>query len=174
MDRGSPGPPAGDRGDNPLFRSRIPTSNPTRLFPRLADILSRTSEDGETLPTPLRPSIAFRVTARDGHGGFDTSDVILDPISFAGPFVVPQPAAGTQALEGQSVNVAWDVASTDLNPIHCANVRITLSTDDGDTFGTTLAASTPNDGSFTFTVPHAASGKARIKVEAVDNLFFNI
>jgi reprolysin-like metallo-peptidase family M12B/NHL repeat-containing protein len=173
MDRGSPGPPRGDRIDNPLFRSRRPTSNPTRLFPRLDDILSRTTEDGETLPVTMR-SLGFRITARDGHGGFDQSDLVLDTIAFAGPFVVTQPAAGTQALEGHPLNVSWDVAGTDLNPIHCANVRITMSTDNGATFGITLASSTPNDGSFSFTVPHASSDHARIKVEAVDNIFFNI
>src|SRR6185503_899843 len=48
FDKGSPGPPTGDRGDNPLFRSRPPTSNRTRTFPQMSDLLNGTTTPGET------------------------------------------------------------------------------------------------------------------------------
>ena len=54
-------------------------------------------------------------------------------------------------------------------------MKISLSTDGGGTFGTVLAASTPNDG--TADGDHAqrrAAADARLKVEAVDNYFFDV
>ncbi len=176
LDHGSPGPPSGDRGDNPLFRSDAPTMNPTRTFPRMSDVLGLTTTKGETLPTTQR-SMGFRVTARDNHstgGGFDQGDVVVDVWASAGPFVVTEPAAGAEALEGRSLIVRWDVAGTAGQAINAANVRILLSTDNGATFPTTLAASTQNDGSFSFTVPRASTQQARIKVGAINNIFFNV
>ncbi len=175
-DNGSPGPPTGDRVDNPLFRSFPPTSNPTRTFPQMSDVLNNTTTLGETMPTTQR-RLTFVVTARDNHspgGTFGNGAVLVDVWALRGPFVVTAPAAGTQALEGSLQTVTWDVANTDLRPISVSSVRILLSTDGGDTFPTTLATSTQNDGSFTFTVPHVYTDRARIKVEAIGNIFFNV
>ena len=175
-DNGSPGPPTGDRVDNPLFRSFPPTSNPTRTFPQMSDVLSGTSTPGEIMPTTQR-RLTFVVTARDNHapgGGFNQGAVLVDVWASRGPFAVLQPAAGTQALEGQPLTVTWDVADTDLRPISTSNVRILISTDSANTVWTTLEASTPNDGSHTVTLPHANTQEARIKVEAIGNIFFNI
>ncbi len=176
LDRGSPGPPTGDRVDNPLFRSWPPTSNPTRTFPRMVDILNGTTTLGETLPTTDR-WLGFRVTARDNHpggGGFAWGDVLVNVCWRSTPFAVTAPTAGAQALEGDSLTVTWDAAFTNVQPINTANVRILLSTDGGATFPITLAASAPNNGSFTGVVPHAHTQQARIKVEAIGNIFFNV
>ena len=176
VDNGSPGPPTSDRGDNPLFRSFPGTSNPTRTFPQMSDILSGTTTKGETLPRTDR-WMTFIVTARDNHtpgGGFNQGAVLVSVSGQRGPFAVTAPTTGAQLLEGQSFNITWDVASTDLRPISTSSVRILLSTDDGATFPITLAASTQNDGSFTVTAPHANTRQARIKIEAIDNIFFNV
>ena len=37
-----------------------------------------------------------------------------------------------------------------------------------------LAASTPNDGSFSVIVPDVTAAKARIKIEAIGNVFFDV
>ena len=53
-------------------------------------------------------------------------------------------------------------------------MKISLSTDGGLTYPTVLAATTPNDGSQLVTLPNINTTTARIKVEAVDNYFFDI
>jgi sugar lactone lactonase YvrE len=176
IDRGTPGPPGVDRGDNPLFRSLEPIANPSRTFPTMQDILRGRTTLGETLPTTSR-SLRFRVTVRDNHpsgGAFAWDEVQINVDASKGPFTVTQPAAGTQVLAGSSLTVTWNPALTNLPPFPTNWVRILLSTDDGSSFTTELAASTPNDGSFTFTVPCASTQQARIKVEAVGNIFFNV
>jgi sugar lactone lactonase YvrE len=176
IDHGSPGPPTGDRGDNPLFRSWLPSTTGTRTFPRMIDLLNGVTTLGETLPTTDR-LMTFIVTVRDNNssgGGFNQGVVQLNVAGNSGPFVVTQPAAGDQALEGRVFTVTWDVAGTNIRPVDTANVRILLSTSNGGAFTTELAASTPNDGSFSFIVPRANTQMARIKVEAVGNVFFNV
>ncbi|HEU4390627.1 MAG TPA: M12 family metallo-peptidase [Blastocatellia bacterium] len=174
FDHGSPGPPGVDRGDNPLFRSRPPVTVGTRTFPLMRDLLDGNTTPGETLPTTQR-TLLFKVTVRDNHpggGGFNQGDLIVDVWSQAGPFAITQPTATTKLPIGASLNVNWDVSGTSAGPINATNVRILLSTDDGDSFPITLAASTPNDGSFGVTLPPVFARKARVKVEAIDNIFF--
>ncbi len=54
------------------------------------------------------------------------------------------------------------------------SVKITLSTDNGFTYPIILANNTPNDGFETVTIPGITSAGARIKVEAVGNVFFDV
>src|SRR6185295_132118 len=59
-------------------------------------------------------------------------------------------------------------------PLLAPNVKISLSTDGGYTYPHVLAAITPNDGSQSVTLPNVGTIKARIKVEAVGNIFFDV
>jgi hypothetical protein len=117
----------------------------------------------------------FRLTARDGFpngGGVAWDEVALTVDKTAGPFLVTSQATpGTTVAGGASVPVTWDVKGTERL---ARNVKISLSTDGGTTFGTVLAANTPNDGSETVAMPNVDAGKVRIKVEAVDNYFFAV
>ena len=115
----------------------------------------------------------MRFTARDGKGGTNSDDIVLTLAAGHGP--VPRHLEpGLGAGGAQASTVTWDVAGTDANGINTANVKISLSTDGGQTFPTVLAASTPNDGSQSVTFPNTATTTARIKVEAIGNVFFDV
>jgi hypothetical protein len=176
MDLGTASPPSTDDGSRPIFRSFLPTSSPSRTFPKLADILNNTTTIGESLPTTTR-SMNFRVTARDnrlGGGGTASDDMIVNVRADSGPFVVTQPDIAVTWPVGSSQTVTWNVANTTGAPVSCVNVKISLSTDGGNTFPIVLAASTPNDGTEAITMPNYPTTSARIKVEAVGNVFFDI
>ena len=61
-------------------------------------------------------------------------------------------------------------------PINTANVKKYHCLQDGGlTYPTVIVASTPNDGSETVTIPAVpATTTARVKIEAVGNIFFDI
>lgn len=180
------------------------TTNPTRVFPDMAQILANNTnaETGacpllnataptaseidcfsEFLPTAAYvgtanvnaspASLNFRLTARDGRGGVNSANTQLILAPNAGPFLVTSPNTAVTMDSGRQT-VTWAVANTNVAPVSTANVKITLSTDSGLSFPTVLAASTPNTGSAVVTLPAVATTKARIKVEAVDNVFFDV
>ena len=177
-----------DNGSSPLFRSFPPTTNPTRIFPSLTYILNNQNvppatigpyASGEFLPTTSR-TMAFRVTVRDNHpggGGTSYASTTVTSVSTAGPFAVTYPNSAATIAGGSQVTVTWNVASTDVAPINCANVKISLSTDGGNTFPIVLASSVPNNGSASVTIPNTANvatTQGRIKIEAIGNVFFDI
>ncbi|HXU37872.1 MAG TPA: M12 family metallo-peptidase [Blastocatellia bacterium] len=189
FDLGAASPPNTDDGTRPILRSFIPVSGTSRTFPKLQYILnnanvppssytcgSNTCLTGELLPSTTR-TMNFRFTARDNRaagGGSASAPMQASVVSSAGPFAVTQPNTAVSWPGGSSQVVTWSVNSTNLAPVSCANVKISLSTDGGTTFPVTLAATTPNDGTETVTVPNVSTTTARIKVEAVGNVFFDI
>ncbi len=175
-DLGSAGPPDTDDGNRPIFRSFAPVPGPTRTFPQLSDILSGVSTFGESLPTTTR-SMNFRITVRDNHsggGGVNTGAMRVNVSAGSGPFAVTQPASATTWTAGSNQTVTWNVANTTGAPVSCANVRVLLSIDGGNSFPFTLAASTPNSGTAMISVPNTPTSTARVKVEAIGNIFFSI
>ena len=155
MDLGAAAPPNTDDGTRPIFRTNVCPS-PSRTFPRLANVLSGTLTFGEAWPTTNR-TLNFRVTARDNHagaGGTTIDGVVVTVVAAAGPFTVTAPNTAVTWTGGTTQTVTWNVANTQAPPISAADVRISLSTDGGNTFPTVLAASTPNDGSESVTVPN--------------------
>jgi Metallo-peptidase family M12B Reprolysin-like len=119
-------------------------------------------------------SLHFRLTARDGKGGVNAADATVLIATNAGPFLVTSHAAADSLRAGSTQTVTWNVANTTAAPLNTANVRISLSTDGGHTYPHVLAASTPNDGSQAVVLPNVGTTEARIKVEAVDGIFFDV
>jgi hypothetical protein len=176
FDVGPQGNPNSPSGNAPIFRSFLPKTTGTRIFPKISDIINNTQTLGERLPTYTR-SLKFRLTVRDnnsGAGGHAYSLMQFNVDGASGPFLVSSPNTAVTWNVGSSQNVTWSVANTNNAPVSCANVNILLSTDGGNTFPITLATSTPNDGSESITVPNNLTSTARVKVEAVGNIFFDM
>ncbi|MET0395164.1 MAG: reprolysin-like metallopeptidase [Chitinophagaceae bacterium] len=169
--------PSTSATSGPLFRSRTGSTSPSRTFPILSSILDGTNgNQWERLPGVAR-TLNFRVTVKDNHAGGgngQTDDMTVTISSAAGPFAVTAPNTAVTWAGGSSQTITWSVASTTASPVSCANVKISLSTDGGLTFPTVLAASTANDGTETLTIPNTPTATARIRVEAVGNIFFDI
>ena len=180
------------------------TIDPTRVFPDLAQILANNTNAAtgtcpaasnpptpsqidcfsEFLPTagyvgfagvnasPL--SLHFRLTARDGRGGVNSGATTLLLATGAGPFLVTFPNTSVTLDKNVSHTVTWNPANTAAAPVSTANVKISLSIDGGLTYPYTLAASTANDGSETVLFPDVDTASARVKVEAIGNIFFDV
>jgi hypothetical protein len=164
-----------DNGTSPFIRPWVPTTDPSRIVPRLSDLLANTLAFGEQLPNTNR-TINFRCTARDnraGNGGVNFDSMIITVTTAAGPFQVTSPNSAVTWPAGPQT-VTWNVAGTNVAPVSCASVRILLSTNGGNTWPFVLLASTPNDGSQSVTLPSVATTTARIRVEAVGNIFFDV
>lgn len=161
----------------PMFRTYLDYSIPQRTFPALQYILSGANGfTWEVLPAVGR-TMNFRFIAKDnraGGGATRSDNMVVTTDGSTGPFAVTSPNAAVSWVAGFSQTITWDVSNSNNAPVNCANVKISLSTDGGLTFPTVLAASTPNDGSHTITLPCITTSTARIKVEAVGNIFFDI
>ncbi|MFZ1329582.1 MAG: reprolysin-like metallopeptidase, partial [Chitinophagaceae bacterium] len=181
------------KATGPNWISFNPTTSPTRVFPKLATILAGANVSGplpggdavantEALSSVSR-TLNFRLTVRDNAPYSSTSPISVGQTQFAnmvvtvsntsGPFAVTSPNSAVTWAGNSSQTVTWSVNNTTAAPVSCANVKISISTDGGNTFST-LVASTANDGSELVTIPNTPSTTARIKVEAVGNIFFDI
>lgn len=177
----------------PLFRGFDPMPSSSRTFPSLRYILNNANAvpataplegtaspnwmAGEVLPNVSR-TMNFRVTVRDnkaGGGGTNEATTALTIDNTTGPFAVTAPNTAVSFAAGSTQTVTWNVAGTTGGTVLAANVKISLSVDGGITFPFVLAASTANDGTESVTIPSGlATTQARVKVEAVGNVFFDI
>ncbi|MEE8451576.1 MAG: zinc-dependent metalloprotease family protein, partial [Thermoguttaceae bacterium] len=165
-----------DDGQSPLFRSWPPRSSGTRTFPSSSNLLAGTMPLGEQLPTTNR-DLNFRVTVRDNNtlaGGVSYDEIKLTVIDTGAPFRVTSPNTSVTWDGGASRTITWDVADTNAAPINAGYVNILFSDDGGLSFPSVMAANTPNDGSQIVTIPNIETNQARIKVEPVGNIFFDI
>lgn len=182
------------KATGPNWLSFRPTTSPTRYFPQLSTILAGATVTGplpggdpganiEALSSVAR-TLNFRLTVRDNApfssnvnspevGQTSFADMVVT-VANVGPFAVTAPNTNVSWGGGTTQNVTWSVNSTNVAPINCANVKISLSTDGGQTFPIVLAESTPNDGTHPVVIPNNLSTTARIKIEAIGNIFFDI
>ncbi|MFM7225855.1 MAG: hypothetical protein ACKO1Y_10610, partial [Actinomycetota bacterium] len=174
-----------------LFRSFAPIAGASgaRTFPKLASIFANTTNANtgscpalpgglacwsEFLPTSAR-TLRFRATARDNRagGGGVTNAGATVTVAGSSPFRVTSQNTATSATGGSALTVTWNVAGTNVSPFNVANVDIRITTNGGTSY-TMLAASTPNDGTQTVTVPTLNTTTARIQVRAVGSIFFDL
>jgi len=169
-----------DDGMNPIIRSYPPNASPTRVIPRWTELLAnQTQTRSEKLPTTNR-ELKFNVTARDNRfGGFGMDEMKIDVIDSGAGFEVTAPnATGITYAGGSTQTITWNVANTTAAPISTTNVNILLAPSTtapgGPSFPIVLAANTPNDGSEAVTIPMVNTSDARVMVQAVGNIYFDI
>ncbi|WP_299617607.1 reprolysin-like metallopeptidase [uncultured Tenacibaculum sp.] len=169
-------PPASTSTGGASFRSLSPTTSPNRYLPELETIVSGAFFDfWEVLPEVAR-EMNFTLTVRDNQSGggsvaFDNMKISVIDVK---PFEVTTPSTEVSWDGATTQTIIWDKSTTDQAPINCRNVRIKLSTDGGVTFPTTIVNSTPNDGIENVIIPNLPTTQARIMIEAVDNIFYNV
>jgi len=167
---------AADNGTSPLFRTWVPTTSPSRTFPRLSDLVNNTIAKGERLPTTTR-QLNFRVVARDNRatgGAFDDDNTRISVVDTGTPFSVTTPNTNV-SWEGLTFQtIEWNVAGTTANGINAAFVDISVSTDGGLTYPFVAATSAPNNGSAIVRIPNTPTIQARVRVQASSGIFFDI
>jgi len=182
-------PPVATSTTGPAFRSVAPSTNNFRSFPNTTTVLNGTSNSNgivsnnwERLATVSR-TYSFVATVRDNNAT-GARVVYTQPVTITaantGPFVITAPNNNPSTTEpiwfmGSTKTITWNVAGTTTNNINTANVNILVSTDNGLTY-TSLAANVPNNGSATVTIPTnlTSTYDARIKIEAVGNIFYTV
>ncbi len=168
-----------------LFSRLVPTTANTRTYPMISSILARDFSNAvEDLPTQAR-DLNFRLTVYDGHNfnyngtvinanGINSDDIKVT-VASSGPFeVTSQNATGIIYTGGTAQTVSWDVNGTNTAPINTSQVKISLSTNGGLTYPIVLTNSTNNTGTANVVMPNINTTQARIKVEAVGNIYFAI
>lgn len=171
-------PPSASATGGPNFRSYPLSTSSTRVFPRLADIVSGATTTYEVLPSVDR-TMNFQVMVRDaasGGGCTANTTVAVTTEDNGGAFTVTSQNTATNwtANGSNTTTITWNVAGSNAAPVSCSNVDIILSTDGGVTFTDTLLANTPNDGTEDITIPSLPTNIGRVMVKARDNIFFNI
>ncbi|MEM1324495.1 MAG: reprolysin-like metallopeptidase [Bacteroidota bacterium] len=165
------------RGTSPSFRAYPPRSSPTRIVPSFFSQILNTNSRAEVLPNYER-RLTFNVIVRDNNrpaGGVDQARFFFRVAENADSFAVVYPNERTDEWEaGSIVEVQWNVGNTDTIPVNCKTVDLLLSYNNGnDGFADTLAHNIPNTGSAFIVVPERLTNRARLKIKASDNIFFD-
>ena len=162
-------------GDAPIFMSLTPSVSGTRLFPTLNNVLNNTNTKGELKPSYAR-TLNFRLTLRDNKGGVTNNDnlVAITVVNTGTPFEITTGNSAGTVPGGTQQTLTWNVSSTNLAPINCANVTIAASLDGGQTFPFVIASNAPNTGSFLYNVPNISADSVRVRITGNGNIFYDI
>lgn len=172
-------PASWNSGQAPYFRSYTPLASPSRTFPSSAVVLSGNYKGtrGEYLPS-VSQTLHFRLTARDqksGGGGLCYANTDVN-IEMAGPLEITYPSTtGIVWASASTQTVLWDVNFTDLPPLNCDSVKISLTLDNGLTYSV-ITSATKNDGSHLISVPGVSitNTNCRIKIEPLTGIYFTL
>ncbi|MFZ4542924.1 MAG: reprolysin-like metallopeptidase [Saprospiraceae bacterium] len=160
------------------FRIFDPVNTGTRTFPRLDNILRGRLTKDELYPDTTR-NYTFVIAAMDFNvngGGIGLDTIKFKSTHKSGPFQVEFPNTTQDTVQmGDYVIVKWDVANTDGPLVNCQKVDILLSRDGGNKYPYLLLKNTENDGEEGVILPKdIESSVARIRINAVDNIFFDV
>lgn len=161
-----------DDGFIPLFRALEPVASPTRYLPQLSSVVAGASSNQEKIPQVSR-TMDFRLTVRDGAGGVNSDDVVINVDGNSGPFALTIPNGGESI--GNTATVTWSPAGTTGTPVSTAQVEFYLSTNGGASFDIGPFGATDNDGSAIVTMPSSVSSTtARLMIRGKDNIFYDV
>ncbi|WP_346983257.1 reprolysin-like metallopeptidase [Chryseobacterium sp. POE27] len=159
------------------FRSKAPSTNPTRYFPSFESVMNGVLDNSqntwEAVSTRARTT-KFAVTVRDNNANllqqqtnFRVQNIVVGD---NGPFRL----ANQYADVNTPTPIQWIVANTNAAPYNVANVKIEYTTNNGTTW-TVLSNSTPNDGSENFTFPTSLNGQTiKVRISSIGNVFYAV
>ncbi|WP_326985096.1 zinc-dependent metalloprotease family protein [Chryseobacterium sp. MYb264] len=159
------------------FRSKLPSTSPTRYFPKLESViggvLNNANNEWEAVSTRARTT-NFAVTVRDNNANIlqQQSDYKIQTVVVGnnGPFRL----ANSYADVNTPTPIEWIVANTNAAPYNVANVKIDYTTDEGATW-TVLTNSTENDGVENVTFPSSLNGQTvKVRISSIGNIFYAV
>jgi hypothetical protein len=127
-------------------------------------MISNTPDDGSyTWTIPNEPSTSCLIKIDDTNESVGDQSNSIFTIALVPTITVTSPNGGENWLVGSNHNITW--TSIDLS----GYVRIEYSIDNGSSFNT-LIVSTPDDGSYTWTIPNLPSSSCLIRVCDIDGI----
>ena len=104
-----------DNGSSPIFRTFYPTYTPTRIFPKIGNIVAGIFDNiapphGETLPITNR-TLNFRLTVRDNRingGAVNTADMAVTVVENGAGFSVTAPSSSGPFTNGSNLGVSLE------------------------------------------------------------------
>ncbi|MBJ6610110.1 MAG: hypothetical protein JG718_07095 [Candidatus Thiothrix moscowensis] len=163
-----------DTTNNPLVKVLAANTSPSRTVPDIPLFLRVGNQRGQILPATTR-TMHFALVARDGKGAVSHDIMRVNVVDTGTRFAVTSPAS-PYLTAASDVEVVWNVAATDQEPINCQQVDIDL-TADGETYVPLLHA-TANDGIANVTLPaqlpaqFPGISRNHLRVKCHDNIFF--
>ncbi|RMZ58076.1 T9SS C-terminal target domain-containing protein [Chryseobacterium nematophagum] len=159
------------------FRSMMPTSSPTRYFPKLSSVLDGVldnANNGWESVSKVARTTKFAVTVRDNNPNVAQQETQYAEQTIVvgndGPFRINTNLQ--YVYSNQATPIEWDVANTTAFPYSVSNVKIDYTSDNGATW-VVLSASTPNDGSESFTFPTSLNNQIiKVRISSIGNVFY--
>src|SRR5439155_723367 len=111
-------------------------------------------------PDALSTTVKVRITDASDATVTDASDATFTILA---GFTLSSPNGGEVWTVGSSQNITWTTGGS------VPNVKLEYSTDGGSTYPNVIIASTPNTGTFGWTVPNNISATVRVRVSDVNN-----
>ncbi|HNW58788.1 MAG TPA: dockerin type I domain-containing protein [bacterium] len=135
------------------------SSNGGSSYTTLATV-ANTGSYAWTLPGTTSTTCRIRVSDATDNAPLDISDANFTIATPPDTVTVTAPNGGEDLYSGNAFTIRWTSTFTG------GNVRIEYSTDGGTTFSS-IIATTPNSGSYIWTVPAVSSALGRIRISEV-------